>query len=57
MLKRLEYLAEHKDEAKQTRKLMKILGIDEEQAVEDEEKIEEFIVLRAINDTNVPKLH
>lgn len=57
MLQRLEFIAEHKDEAKQTRKLMKILGIDEESIIEDEEKIEEFIVLRAINDTNVPKLH
>lgn len=53
----MEFIAEHKDEAKQTRKLMKVLGLDEDQAIEDEEKIEEFIVLRAINDTNVPKLH
>jgi hypothetical protein len=36
---------------------MKVLGIEDEQMIEDEEKIEEFIVLRAINDTNVPKLH
>lgn len=36
---------------------MKVLGIEDENIIEDEEKIEEFIVLRAINDTNVPKLH
>lgn len=36
---------------------MKVLGIEEEELVDDEERIEEFIVLRAINDTNVPKLH
>ena len=48
---------EFKDEAKQTKKLMKVLGIDNVDDIKDEEKIEEFIVLRAINDTNVPKLH
>ena len=57
MEKRMEFLEEHKDEAKQTRKLMKVLGIEDESIIEDEEKIEEFIVLRSINDTNVPKLH
>jgi hypothetical protein len=57
MTKRMEFISEHKDDAKQTKKLMKVLGLDEDQAVEDEEKIEEFIVLRAVNDTNVPKLH
>jgi hypothetical protein len=36
---------------------MKVLGINDENIIEDEEKIEEFIVLRAINDTNMPKLH
>lgn len=36
---------------------MKVLGIEDENLIEDEEKVEEFIVLRAINDTNVPKLH
>ncbi len=57
MAKRLEFLEEHKDEAKQTKKLMKVLGIEDESIIQDEEKIEEFIVLRSINDTNVPKLH
>ena len=54
---RLVALQEMKDEAKQTRKLMKVLGIDNEELIKDENKIEEFIVLRAINDTNLPKLH
>ena len=36
---------------------MKVLGLDDETIIDDEEKIEEFIALRAINDTNVPKLH
>ena len=36
---------------------MKVLGIDNVELIKNEEKIEEFIVLRAINDTNVPKLH
>ena len=57
MIKRQEFVSEHKDEAKQTKKLMKILGIEDEDIIDDEEKIEEFIVLRAINDTNAPKLH
>lgn len=57
MIKRMEFMEEHKDEAKQTRKLMKVLGLDDETIIDDEEKIEEFIALRAINDTNVPKLH
>ena len=57
MQRRLELLEEHPDEAKQTKKLMKVLGIQDETIIQDEEKIEEFIVLRAINDTNVPKLH
>lgn len=39
-----------------TRKLMKVLGIDNEELIRDEKKIEEFILLRAINDTNLPKL-
>jgi hypothetical protein len=37
--------------------LMQELGIDNDEILGDEKKIEEFIVLRAINDTNVPKLH
>jgi hypothetical protein len=36
---------------------MKVLGIDNVELIKNEEKIEEFIVLRSINDTNVPKLH
>jgi hypothetical protein len=36
---------------------MNVLGIDNVELIKNEEKIEEFIVLRAINDTNVPKLH
>jgi hypothetical protein len=54
---RMQAQEEFKDEAKQTKKLMKVLGIDNVELIKDEEKIEEFIVLRAINDTNVPKLH
>ena len=57
MTKRLEFIAEHKDEGKLTKKLMKVLGIEDEDLIDDEEQIEEFIVLRAINDTNIPKLH
>ena len=57
MEKRMENVQEYKDEAKQTKKLMKVLGIDNVELIKNEEKIEEFIVLRAINDTNVPKLH
>lgn len=57
MNKRLEFIAEHKDEGKLTKKLMKVLGIEDEDLIDDEEQIEEFIVLRAINDTNIPKLH
>jgi hypothetical protein len=33
------------------------LGIDEKDLIDNEEKLEEFIVVRAINDTNLPKLH
>lgn len=36
---------------------MKVLGIDDESLIKDEDKIEEFIVLRSINDINVPRLH
>jgi len=57
MMKRLEAVDGFKDEAKQNRKLMKVLGIDNQDLIKNEEKIEEFIVLRAINETNVPKLH
>ena len=57
MVKRMESVQEYKDEAKQTKKLMKVLGIDDVELIKNEEKIEEFIVLRSINDTNVPKLH
>jgi hypothetical protein len=57
MDKRLEALEGLKDEAKQTKKLMKVLGIDNEELIHNEFKIEEFILLRAINDTNLPKLH
>ena len=57
MLRRVEYMGEVPDEEKQTKKLIKVLGIQDENVIEDEEKIEEFIVLRAINDTNMPKLH
>ena len=57
MVKRVESVQEYKDEAKQTKKLMKVLGIDDVELIKNEEKIEEFIVLRSINDTNVPKLH
>ena len=56
-MKRLEAVDGFKDEAKQNRKLMKVLGIDNQDLIKNEEKIEEFIVLRAINETNVPKLH
>jgi hypothetical protein len=54
---RMQAQAAFKDEAKQTKKLMNVLGIDNVELIKNEEKIEEFIVLRAINDTNVPKLH
>jgi hypothetical protein len=57
MDKRLEALAGLKDEAKQNKKLMKVLGIDNEELIHNEFKVEEFILLRAINDTNLPKLH
>jgi hypothetical protein len=54
---RMQAQEEFKNEAKQTKKLMQVLGIDNVELIKNEEKIEEFIVLRAINDTNVPKLH
>ncbi len=54
---RMQLVEEYKDAAKLTKKLMKVLGINDIELIKDEEKIEEFIVLRAINDTNVPKLH
>ena len=57
MERRLEALEGLKDEAKQTKKLMKVLGIDNEELIHDEFKVEEFILLKAINDTNLPKLH
>lgn len=57
MDKRLEAIEGLKDEAKQTKKLMKVLGIDNEELIHDEFKVEEFILLKAINDTNLPKLH
>jgi dynein heavy chain len=37
--------------------LLNELGIEDENMLTDDKKIEEFIVLRAIKDTNVPKLH
>ena len=53
----MDALDQYREAAKRTKKLMKVLGIDDESLIKDEDKIEEFIVLRSINDTNVPKLH
>jgi len=37
--------------------MKEVLGVEDEGVIRSEEKTEEFIVLRAINDTNLPKLH
>lgn len=57
MNKRMTALEGLKDEAKQSKKLVKVLGIDNSEMASNEQKIEEYILLRSMNDITLPKLH
>jgi dynein heavy chain len=56
---RLDYISEKKKKGKTiaSEHLIDELGIDNPDMLTDDKEIEKFIVLRAIKDTNLPKLH
>ena len=55
---KIESSSEHKKKKeKETQHLIDELGLESADLLTDEKKIEEFIVLRAIKDTNLPKFH